>query len=90
MFCVDVLTGLKEAIEAAFPKSEIQRCIIHQLRNSFKYISYKDLKSFFKNFRGVYTAASEDQALDKLYEVKENGANSMPLQFAAGKAIRMY
>lgn len=43
VFCVDGLTGLKEAINAAFPKSEIQRCIIHQLRNSFKYVSYKDI-----------------------------------------------
>ena len=43
IFCVDGLTGLKEAIAAAFPKAEIQRCIIHQLRNSFKYVSYKDL-----------------------------------------------
>lgn len=71
MFCVDGLTGLKEAIEAAFPKSEIQRCIIHQLRNSFKYVSYKDLKAFSKDFRQVYTAASEDIALEKPYEVKE-------------------
>ena len=42
LFCVDGLTGLKEAINAAYPNSDIQRCIIHQLRNSFKYVSYKD------------------------------------------------
>ena len=66
MFCVDGLTGIKEAIQAAFPKSEVQRCIIHQLRNSFKYVSYKDLKAFLKDFREVYTAASEEIALDKL------------------------
>jgi len=57
MFCVDGLAGIKEAIEAAFPKSEIQRCIIHQLRNSFKYISYKDLKAFSKDFKEVYTSS---------------------------------
>jgi transposase-like protein len=54
LFCVDGLTGLKEAINAAYPKSEIQRCIIHQLRNSFKYVSYKDLKEFSKDFKNVY------------------------------------
>ncbi|SHJ63899.1 Transposase, Mutator family [Caminicella sporogenes DSM 14501] len=48
IFSVDGLTGIKEAIQAAFPKSEIQRCIIHQLRNSFKYVSYKDRKEFAK------------------------------------------
>jgi len=42
--CVDGLTGIKEAINAAYPKAEVQRCIIHQLRNSFKYVSFKDIK----------------------------------------------
>jgi transposase-like protein len=78
MFCVDGLTGLKEAIEAAFPKSEIQRCIIHQLRNSFKYVSYKDLKTFSKDFKEVYTAASEELALDKLYQLKDKWGKQYP------------
>lgn len=78
MFCVDGLTGLKEAIEAAFPKSEIQRCIIHQLRNSFKYVSYKDLKAFSRDFKEVYTAASEDIALDKLYQLKDKWGKQYP------------
>lgn len=78
MFCVDGLTGLKEAIDAAFPKSEVQRCIIHQLRNSFKYVSYKDLKAFSKDFKEVYTAASEDKALDKLYELKDKWGKQYP------------
>jgi transposase-like protein len=78
MFCVDGLTGLKEAIEAAFPKSEVQRCIIHQLRNSFKYVSYKDLKAFSKDFKQVYTAASEDIAIERLYEIKEKWGKQYP------------
>jgi len=45
-FCVDGLSGVKEAIQAVFPKAQIQRCVIHMLRNSFKYVSYKDLKKF--------------------------------------------
>jgi len=71
MFCVDGLTGIKEAIQAAFPKSEIQRSIIHQLRNSFKYKSYKDLKPFSNDFKEVYTATNEDAALEALYALKE-------------------
>jgi putative transposase len=78
MFCVDGLTGLKEAIEAAYPKSEIQRCIIHQLRNSFKYVSYKDLKAFSKDFKQVYTAASEELAINKLYELKDKWGKQYP------------
>lgn len=46
IFSVDGLTGIKDAITAAYPKSEIQRCIIHQLRNSLKYVSYKHLREF--------------------------------------------
>lgn len=78
LFCVDGLTGLKEAIEAAFPKAEIQRCIIHQLRNSFKYVSYKDIKEFSKDFKSVYTAVSEDEALDELCMLKDKWGQKYP------------
>ncbi len=78
VFCVDGLTGLKEAISAAFPKAEIQRCIIHQLRNSFKYVSYKDSKAFSRDFKEVYTAASEELALDKLYQLKDKWGKQYP------------
>ena len=78
MFCVDGLTGIKEAIQAAFPKAEIQRCIIHQLRNSFKYISYKDLKAFSKDFKEVYTAVNEEAALEALYTLKEKWGKQYP------------
>ena len=43
--CVDGLTGFPQAIEAVFPETEIQQCIIHQIRNSTKYVSYKDIKA---------------------------------------------
>ena len=78
LFCVDGLTGLKEAIIAAFPKAEIQRCIIHQLRNSFKYVSYKDVKAVSKDFKAVYQAINEEVALEKLYELKEKWGKSYP------------
>lgn len=78
IFSVDGLTGLKEAIEAVYPKAYIQRCIIHQLRNSFKYVSYKHLKEFSKDFKAVYKAPSEEAALDALYEVKDKWGNQYP------------
>lgn len=78
IFSVDGLTGLKEAIESVYPKAYIQRCIIHQLRNSFKYVSYKHLKEFSKDFKAVYKAPSEEAALEALYEVKDKWANQYP------------
>ena len=78
MFCVDGLTGLKEAILAAYPKSEIQRCIIHQLRNSFKYVSYKDLKEFAKDFKTVYRATNEEAAIESLGELEEKWGRKYP------------
>lgn len=81
IFCVDGLTGLEEAIETVYPKAEVQRCIIHQLRNSFKYVSYKDLKEFTKDFKSVYTAPNEEAALERLYELKEKWGKEYPYAF---------
>lgn len=58
-FCVDGLAGFKEAIQAVYPQAEIQRCVIHILRNSFKYINYNDLKKFSSDFKSVYNAPNE-------------------------------
>ncbi|KEJ92037.1 hypothetical protein EH55_06550 [Synergistes jonesii] len=52
----DNLAGFSSAIEAVFPRAEIQNCIIHQLRNSDKYVSYKDLKPLTADLKAVYTA----------------------------------
>lgn len=49
--CMDGLTGFKEAVLAVFPRTEIQRCVIHQIRNSLKYVSWKDRKEFMKDLR---------------------------------------
>ena len=62
--CTDNLTGFAAAIEAVFPKAEIQNCIIHQLRNSSKYVSYKDLKALMADLKAVYAAVDEPTALD--------------------------
>jgi transposase-like protein len=64
--CVDGLTGFNEAISAAFPKTEIQRCVIHQIRNSTKYVSYKDIKKLMVDLKRVYKAPTEETAMMEL------------------------
>ena len=60
--CTDNLTGFSQAIEAVFPKTDIQNCIIHQLRNSSKYVSYKDIKELMNDLKAVYGAVDEAAA----------------------------
>ena len=57
--CTDNLAGFDAAIHATFPQTEIQNCIIHQLRNSSKYVSYKDLKALMADLKAVYAAVDE-------------------------------
>ena len=64
--CTDNLTGFSAAIEAVYPQTEIQNCIIHQLRNSSKYVSYKDIKALMADLKAVYAAVDEQSALDAL------------------------
>lgn len=73
--CVDGLTGFTNAIEAIFPKTEIQQCIIHQIRNSTKYVSYKDLKALMADLKKVYAAIDEQTALYELesFDAKWSG-----------------
>lgn len=76
---VDGLTGFTEAINAAFPQTEVQRCIIHQIRNSTKYVSYKDLKSFTADLKLVYQAVNEEAALTQLDMFEEKWGDKYPL-----------
>ena len=64
--CTDNLTGFSQAIEAVFPQTDLQNCIIHQLRNSSKYVSYKDLKALMADLKKVYTAVDEESAMSAL------------------------
>jgi len=57
---VDGLKGFPEAIKSIFPNTEVQQCIVHQIRNSLKYISYKDYRGFIKDLKRVYQAATKD------------------------------
>ena len=81
-FCVDGLAGFKEAIYAVYPQAEVQRCIIHMLRNSFKYVSYKDIKKFAADFKAVYKAPTEELALSELETVKEIWGKKYPYAIA--------
>ena len=78
VFCVDGLAGFREAINAAFLKSQIQRCIIHQIRSSTRYVSYKDIKSLMADLKKVYQAINEDEALNALMEFKEKWQKTYP------------
>ncbi len=69
--CADNLTGFSEAIAAVFPKTDIQNCIIHQLRNSSKYVSYKDIKALMADLKRVYQAVDEQSALAALNDFAE-------------------
>jgi len=64
--CVDGLTGFTNAIEAVYPQTEIQQCIIHQIRNTTKYVSYKDIKALMADLKKVYAAVDEQTALFEL------------------------
>ena len=69
--CMDGLTGFKEAVLAVFPKTDIQRCIIHQIRNSLKYISWKDKKAFIADLKAIYQAPTREAAEGNLRKLKE-------------------
>lgn len=73
LFCVDGLTGFQEAISAVYPKAGMQRCIIHQIRSSTRFVSYKDIKALMADLKLVYTAVTEDEALNYLSASRKNG-----------------
>lgn len=78
IFCVDGLNGFKEAIGATFPFAKIQRCIIHQIRSSMKYVPYKDRKAFVADLKQVYTAINEEQGMENLLNAKEKWESKYP------------
>lgn len=76
--CVDGLTGFPTAIEAVFPNTEIQQCVIHQIRNTTKFVSYKDIKALMADLKRVYAAVDETTALAALDEFDEKWSNKYP------------
>ena len=75
---VDGLTGFSEAIAAAYPRTEIQRCIIHQIRSSTRYVSYKDVKAFTAALKPIYKAPTEELALEALDELESTWGGKYP------------
>ena len=71
VICADGLSGIKEAITAAFPNTEYQRCIVHQVRNTLKYVPDKDRKAFATDLKTIYHAATEEKARESLDTVSE-------------------
>ena len=71
IICADGLSGIKEAIAAAFPKTEYQRCIVHQVRNTLKYVPDKDRKAFASDLKTIYHASDEEKARMALDRVTE-------------------
>ena len=64
--CMDGLTGFPEAVRAVFPQTKVQLCIVHMVRNSTKFVSYKDLKAFCRDLKKIYGRANEEEAMDAL------------------------
>ncbi len=69
VICADGLTGIKDAISTAFPKTEYQRCIVHQVRNTLKYVPDKDRKAFATDLKTIYHAVNEEKAIEALEKV---------------------
>ena len=76
--CVDGLTGFPAAIEAVYPKTEIQQCVIHQIRNTTRFVSYKDIKALMADLKKVYAAIDEQTALAELENFDEKWGNKYP------------
>ena len=78
VLCADGLTGLKEAISAIYPKTEYQRCIVHQIRNSLKYVPYTDKKELAHDLKTVYQASTQELAYTNLLELDEKWKTKYP------------
>lgn len=78
IICADGLSGIKEAIAAAFPKTEYQRCIVHQVRNTLKYVPDKDRKAFATDLKTIYHAPDEKKALEAQERVSEKWTPKYP------------
>ena len=78
IICADGLSGIKEAIAAAFPKTEYQRCIVHQVRNTLKYVPDKDRKAFAADLKTIYHASDEEKARLALDRVTEKWTTKYP------------
>jgi len=77
--CIDGLNGFSQAIEAAFPQTQVQRCVIHQIRSSLKYVSWKDHKAFVADLKRVYQAATRQEAEVNLDQLDQHWGSKYPM-----------
>lgn len=77
--CVDGLTGFSEAIRSIFPKTQVQRCVIHQIRSSLKYVSWKDRKAFVADLKRVYQAVTREAAEVNLDQLDQRWGTKYPM-----------
>lgn len=78
ILCADGLTGIKEAIAAAFPKTDYQRCMVHMVRNTLKFVADKDKKAYAKDLKTIYNAPSEQAGRDALDRVRDKWEDKYP------------
>ena len=78
IICSDGLTGITEAINATYPNADYQRCIVHQIRNSMKFVPYKDRKELAKDLKNVYTASNEEIGYQELIKLDEKWSKKYP------------
>lgn len=83
--CVDGLTGFPDAINAAFPRAQVQLCIVHQVRNSLKYVSYKDRKAVSSDLKRIYQSATAEEAEIELSAFEQTWGEKFP---SIGKSWR--
>ena len=81
--CVDGLKGFPEAIAAIFPKTEVQTCVVHQIRNSLRYIAEKDKKAFMADLKPVYQAVSKEQGYENLIALDEKWGKKYPVPISS-------
>ena len=78
LFCTDGLCGMMEAIQAVYPHSRLQRCIVHQIRASTRFVNYKDIKQVISDLKKIYTAVTLDEAEENLLKFGEKWRKQYP------------
>lgn len=83
--CIDGLKGFPEAIATVFPLTQIQTCVVHQIRNSLRYIAEKDKKEFVADLKLVYQAVNKEQGFENLVVLDEKWSKKYPVRLSVGK-----
>jgi transposase-like protein len=81
--CVDGLKGFPEAIASIFPQTEVQTCIVHQIRNSLRYVSEKDKKAFMADLKLVYQASTKEEGYENLIKLEEKWGKKYPVPISS-------